>query len=147
MSKFRSGWNEHCCFISKKFLLSQRSWRYEYLLQHSVVQRPPLLDRPALPMNRGGPLRRPVGHPERCKARDKKLLAREELTGMETARQWCPCRLCCRTTQLLHSTVISHLRRFGRHPRCRATMWVSSHERESVCWIRQLLCVVCKTVG
>ena len=77
-------------------------------------------------MEGGGAQRLPVGHPQRCRARDKKLLEREELTAMETSRQWCPCRLCCRTTQLMHSTVISHLRRFGRHERCRATMWVSS---------------------
>ena len=44
VSNFWSGWNEHCCFILKVFLLWQWSWRYEYLLHHSVVQLDTILD-------------------------------------------------------------------------------------------------------
>jgi hypothetical protein len=78
------------------------------------------------PMEGGGAQRHPVGHPQRCRARDNKLLQRESLTTMETKRRWWPYRLCCWTTQLLQSTMINHLRMFGRHERCRATMWVSA---------------------
>lgn len=76
-------------------------------------------------MEGGGRQRHALGHPERCRARDEKLLRREELAAMGSGRHWCPCKLCCRTTKLLHSTVLDHLRRFGRHERCRATVWVS----------------------